>query len=323
MNSTKNSNAKAAALVGQALIHSNASALLAKEANGDAKSFAVVAAESEEDRKRRMAPSMAAAFIGSNGVKALTAREVADLSRLSKSTADRFRALGAAMLLFPEAKRTVALVETLWGFTAKTTDGPEGLTQNEVESAAKGLTGDVDAIVAALVSAQEAKAKRFAKAEEAKAAAKAKADEEAAAKAKAEAEADMTREEAALAKALLLADEAKAIVAAIVAANVSEWTSEDWNGLVDAVNTKGAARKAHRAAEAAKANEAAAPADEARAAKAKAAEERAAKAAEAKAAKAAKEAEAIVAKANRAAAAEAKRNEAARKAAEAREAKTA
>lgn len=255
MTNTKATTKTAAAhLVGQALIHSNASALLAKEANGDSKSFAVLAAESEDERKRRMAPSMAAAFIGSAGQKAITSREIADLSRLAKSTSDRFRALGAAMLLLPEAKRTVATVDALWGFTAKVTDGPEGLTQNEVEAAAKGLSGDLVAITTALTHAVTAKAARFAKAEAVKAEAKAKAEEEAAAKAKAESDAALTPEEAAIAKALVVAEAAKALIALIGSAPFNDFTSEDTNGIIDALNVRLASRKAHRAAEAAKAN---------------------------------------------------------------------
>lgn len=255
-NTKATTNTKAARLVGQALIHSNASALLAFEddAKSGRKSFAVLAAESEDERKRRMAPSMAAAFIGSAGHTAMTSREIADLSRLPKSTSDRFRALGAAMLLLPEAKRTVATVDALWGFTAKVTDGPEGLTQNEVETAAKGLSGDLAAITAALTHAVAAKAARFVKSEAVKAEAKAKAEEEATAKAKAEEEAALTPEEAAIAKVLVVAEAAKALIKAIVDAPFNDFTSEDMNGIIDAVNTRVTARKAHRAAEAAKAN---------------------------------------------------------------------
>lgn len=255
MTMTKNQTKTAAAhLVGQALIHANASALLAKETNGDVKSFAAIAEESEAERRRRMAPSMAAARIGSDGRKPLSSREVSDLSRLSKSTSDRWCAFGAALLLLPEAKRTVAAVEAVETFTKKITDGPEGLTQAEVEHAAKGLSGDLDAIVVALTAAKAKKAEAFAKAQAKRDEAKAKAEADAAAKAKAEADAQMTPEEAALAKAAEVAEAAKALIAAIVAAPWNDFTSEDMNGLIDAVNVKVTARKAHRAAEAAKVN---------------------------------------------------------------------
>lgn len=257
MTGTKNVNGKAPAakahVVGMALIKANASALLAKETNGDLKSFGRVAEESENERKRRMAPSMAAAAEGSDGHAPLTSRVIADMARLSDSTSNRWLAFGTALLLLPEAKRTTAAVEALEPFTKKITDGPEGLTRGDVLHAAKGLGGDLDAIVAALTKATEQKLHRWTKAQEKRAEEKRIKDEAAAALAKAQSD-DATPEEKEALRLANLNAAAVALIAAITGAELDEISSDNWNGIIDAVNAKAAHRKTFRAEAAAKAN---------------------------------------------------------------------